>query len=143
MTSAGYDLTISRLPLADAVLPPRISELPFDILLLVHWQESLHKCTGVHAAALCDETSVQLEHWAKDRDEEKFVAFVRSLNHERDVVLFPSETSTPADLFPWQKCPRVGESKWRLVVLEASWTLGKKMVTATEAFARPSPQLLF
>lgn len=110
------------------MLPPRISGLPFDLLLLVHWQESLHKCTGVHAAALCAEGTVQLEHWTKDRNQESFIAFVRSLDHERDVVLFPSESAISADSFPWQQCPCKGESKWRLVVLEASWTLGKKMV---------------
>lgn len=34
-----------RMTMADKLLPDRIS-LPFDILLLVHWAESLHKCTG-------------------------------------------------------------------------------------------------
>jgi hypothetical protein len=34
-----------RMTMADKLLPDRVS-LPFDILLLVHWAESLHKCTG-------------------------------------------------------------------------------------------------
>lgn len=106
----------------------RISTLPFDVLLLVHWQESLHKCTGVHAAALCQEDTVHIEHWTKDRTEEVFLNLIRSLDHTRDVLLFPSDNSTPADTFPWQQRPNNIEGKWRLVVLEASWTLGKKMV---------------
>jgi hypothetical protein len=45
----------TRLPIGGNLLPPRLADLPFDVLLLVHWQESLHKCTGVHASALCQE----------------------------------------------------------------------------------------
>lgn len=34
-----------RMSNASGLLPPRVT-LPFNILLLVHWHESLHKCTG-------------------------------------------------------------------------------------------------
>jgi DTW domain-containing protein YfiP len=118
-----------RLASASSILPHRIG-LPFDILLLVHWQESLHKCTGVHAAVLCNEGTVQITSWPRDRDEPEFIQFIKSLNPLHDVVLFPSETAQSADDFDWRivdnAAGEVGK-KWRLVVLEASWTSGKKM----------------
>ena len=36
-----------RLPSTEHLLPHRV-ELPFDILLIVHWHETLHKCTGMY-----------------------------------------------------------------------------------------------
>ena len=36
-----------RLPCTEHLLPPRV-ELPFSILLIVHWHETLHKCTGAY-----------------------------------------------------------------------------------------------
>ena len=35
-----------RMPLGGILLPPRI-HLPFDVLLVLHWQEKLHHCTGI------------------------------------------------------------------------------------------------
>lgn len=54
----------ARMPLAQNVLPDRI-ELPFDVVLLLHWQETLHKCTGVHVGALCAEGTFSVIPWNK------------------------------------------------------------------------------
>jgi hypothetical protein len=51
---------------ANSLLPPRV-QLPFDVLLVVHWAEDLHKCTGVQAAALCQDGSVTYADWPKTR----------------------------------------------------------------------------
>jgi DTW domain-containing protein YfiP len=106
---------------ASQLLPERV-RLPFDLLLILHWQESLHKCTGVHAAALSAEGQVSVADWPREGADE----FARTLDYNRDVILFPSDDAMQACNFPWSgetedACP------WRLVVLEASWTLGKKM----------------
>jgi len=49
-----------------SLLPPRFS-LPFDVCLLLHWQESLHKCTGVHAAVMCHQEQLSLLQWPRDK----------------------------------------------------------------------------
>jgi DTW domain-containing protein YfiP len=41
-------------------------------------------------------------------------------------MLFPAEDASPAEEFPWRASDRPSR-KWRLVLLEASWTYGKKM----------------
>ena len=124
-----------RMPGAEALLPARITALPFDVLLAVHWQESLHKCTGVHAAALCAQGSVALLHWERERTDPAFLAWVGSLDPAADVLLFPSEGAVDAEHFPWRTGTRSGD-KWRLVVLEASWTNGKKMARQLQALRR-------
>eukprot|EP00596_Hydrurales_sp_CCMP1899_P002045 CAMPEP_0119053806 /NCGR_PEP_ID=MMETSP1177-20130426/74662_1 /TAXON_ID=2985 /ORGANISM="Ochromonas sp, Strain CCMP1899" /LENGTH=484 /DNA_ID=CAMNT_0007033859 /DNA_START=471 /DNA_END=1922 /DNA_ORIENTATION=- len=55
-----------RMDGANNLLPPRV-QLPFDVLLIVHWAEDLHKCTGVQAAALCQDGSVTYADWSKTR----------------------------------------------------------------------------
>eukprot|EP01039_Chlorochromonas_danica_P008247 gene8247-9095_t len=111
-----------RMPAAEELLPPRLS-LPFDILLLLHWNESLVKCTGIHAAALAQERSVTYTLWNKPTEE--WTNLVRSLDATRDVILFPYEDSTVADEFDWEQ--RDDGERPRLVVLEASWAYGKTM----------------
>jgi DTW domain-containing protein YfiP len=142
-----------RMPLAESSLPARV-DLPFDVLLLLHHQESLNKCTGIHTGAMCAEGSVSCVHWAKERDVvERIIA---SLDPLRDVLLFPYPHSTNAEVFPWKDCRYVPPStaegegqrpvsnvdcaeicnsdipynkshRWRLVVLEASWNYAKSM----------------
>ena len=46
-----------RLANAEHILPNRI-DLPFDILLLLHWRESLVKCTGIGYNALSSLTTI-------------------------------------------------------------------------------------
>ena len=113
------------MPLAAAALPPRVS-LPFDLLLLVHWQESLHKCTGIHASVLCEPAEVAVAHWEKHEEfGDTWGPLIASLQPDRDVVLFPGPDSFPADQFAWTGS--IGSCKRRLVVLEASWAHGKTM----------------
>eukprot|EP00598_Pedospumella_elongata_P008545 CAMPEP_0184994894 /NCGR_PEP_ID=MMETSP1098-20130426/51083_1 /TAXON_ID=89044 /ORGANISM="Spumella elongata, Strain CCAP 955/1" /LENGTH=549 /DNA_ID=CAMNT_0027521055 /DNA_START=20 /DNA_END=1669 /DNA_ORIENTATION=+ len=183
-----------RMPDADQQLPPRV-HIPFDVLLLVHWAETLHKCTGVHVGALCEEGTFLAMDWnkklvptvplplynqkyaSKDNSQsaekvsnsensqnttkselrEEWQQVVESLDHTRDVVLFPCDTAQQAEAFPWSECPHIhhidiaGETegeeevvksqethpkdveparvspRWRLVVLEANWNYGKHM----------------
>jgi hypothetical protein len=132
-----------------SLLPsPRI-KLPFEILLLLHYQESLIKCTGVHASVLCEENTLSYWPWLKSPEDWQKV--VEKLDAENDVLLFPFPTAIPADQFDWQRIgrtpladekktteeenfPKQGEEDhstntkpWRLVVLEASWGYGKTM----------------
>lgn len=149
-----------RMPVAEMgdVFPPRVL-LPFDILLLVHWfvtlrsayditflkilyyhfrHETLHKCTGIHAAALCQEGSVEHFLWTKDEYTSSgfpvnpaWGPLVASLDADRDIVLFPSDDAVlPSDV-DWfcmlkqsvgERCHRL-----RLVVLEATWMHGSSM----------------
>lgn len=117
---------------AQGLLPERVT-LPFDVLLLLHHQESLIKCTGIHAAVLGKEDQTQYEDWLKP--DEEWQRVVESLDASRDVLLFPYPDSTPAQHFPWQTdCEP--EQKKRLVVLEASWTYGKTMAQQIVAHRR-------
>jgi hypothetical protein len=68
--------------------------------------ESLHKCTGIHAAALCHEDTVQVQHWNKgtssDPDEEhEWDSIVGQLDAENDLVLFPSDDATSINEINW------------------------------------------
>ncbi len=123
-----------------AFLPPPI-ELPFEVLLLLHYQESLVKCTGIHASALCQANTLTYLDWEKPA--EKWQSVVESLDPERDIILFPYQNSIPAESFPWTDPPNYLQNlegasennnttlpltrKYRLVVLEASWGYGKTM----------------
>ena len=123
-----------RLPSSSLLLPPRIP-LPFTVLLLTHWQESLHKCTGIHAAVLAEEGSVEVLEWPRNRIDDSFLNMIRSLDADNDVLLFPSENAIEAKEFPWNlNSNSLGDRdnegkgarrKRRLIVLEASWTHGK------------------
>ncbi len=138
-----------RMNYSEELLPPRVV-MPFDILLLLHYQESLVKCTGIHTGALCSEGSVSYVNWFKDP--QVWQEIIESLDPERDVILFPYPHSTLAQDFPWRHCSYVAPDirckhetspacvevcnssipynkshRWRLVVLEASWSYAKTM----------------
>jgi hypothetical protein len=131
-----------RMVEADKFLPARV-ELPFDVLLLLHWQETLHKCTGVHVGVLCTKGTFATAAWSKElvpssstanstgkpsvvtpgsagggdnlsnsRNGELAVPpppalreswknLVESLDHTRDVLLFPCDGAENAQDFPW------------------------------------------
>lgn len=81
--------------------------------------------------------------WPRDRKNQDFVAFVKALDVDRDVVLFPSDEATSADAFPWHTSNESATStssssthRWRLVVLEASWMYGKKMARQLDDLRR-------
>jgi hypothetical protein len=128
-----------RMAQGGQLLPPRV-DLPFDVLLLVHWQETLHKCTGVHVGALCAQGTFASADWRKemvptvrgrgatvnscnvtktatnapasgvtmDRPppplREQWKNLVETLDHTRDVLLFPCEDAVKAEEFPWKEC---------------------------------------
>lgn len=126
----------ARMTAGQSLLPPRIA-LPFNVVLLLHWQETLHKCTGVHVGALCEEGTFSVIHWDKalvpccgSHDpvstptkvshvdpntgtqqlhmsapaplREDWKNAVESLDHTRDVLLFPCEDAELAGNFPWR-----------------------------------------
>lgn len=136
-----------RMALGDSILPPPVA-LPFDVLLLLHWQETLHKCTGVHVGALCTEGVFQSANWRKDMVptvhghdhgqgttisgnassvhntnlgcpaaakrtldkpppalREDWKNLVETLDHTRDVLLFPCDDALKAEEFPWHQPP--------------------------------------
>jgi hypothetical protein len=115
--------------------------LPFDVVLLLHYQETLVKCTGVHASVLSGEGSVSYINWNKPTEE--WQAVVEALDADNDVILFPYPNSVPATDFDWDRkssaCEKLSSDatsedtvfvppkRWRLVVLEASWGYGKTM----------------
>jgi hypothetical protein len=127
--------------------------------LFICRHETLHKCTGVHSAVMSLENTVAVVVWKRSQneidenaahganeEEPRWLDFsssdhepvwgeiAKSLDADRDVLLFPSTSSTAADVFQWN---RVGaeagsaaiadDGKWRLVVLEASWLYGKSV----------------
>eukprot|EP01038_Epipyxis_sp_PR26KG_P016058 gene16058-21807_t len=135
-----------RMPSANELLPQRV-KLPFNIHIFLHWQDSLQKCTSVHAGALCEEGTVTLSAWPRDKTEADWKSLVGELDAERDVILFPTDNATSASEFDWNRIDVSNlknenknnkiESfssqsqelslKWRLVVLEASWRYAKTM----------------
>jgi hypothetical protein len=132
-----------RMAQGGQLLPPRV-DLPFDVLLLVHWQETLHKCTGVHVGALCAQGTFASADWRKemvptvrgrgatvnsckvtktatnaptsgvtmDRPppplREQWKNLVETLDHTRDVLLFPCDDAIKAEEFPWNECTYSG-----------------------------------
>ena len=120
-----------RMSSAYELLPARV-ELPFDVLLLLHWQETLHKCTGVHVGALCTEGTFDTAAWTKEivpacskvshsstvvdggqsaftrappALREQWKNAVEALDADRDVLLFPCEDAVLAEDFDWSSCP--------------------------------------
>lgn len=141
-----------RLSNSESILPPRV-KLPFDILIFLHWHETLHKCTGVHAAVLGSEGDVSYAFWQRAKCGSDWEQVIESLDPQRDVILFPSKDAISANKFPWkQKLPHQFDNetdsnetvstdpasiplhRWRLVVLEASWQNGKTMARAIASF---------
>jgi DTW domain-containing protein YfiP len=136
---------------AISIVPSPVS-LPFDVLLLLHYQESLTKCTGVHASVLCQRNTVS--HWDWEKPLEISQSLIEKLDSENDIILFPYSNAVPAESFPWdgsnesnadslpsdysrsmnreekivlEEQQAVTRKKKRLVVLEASWGYGKTM----------------
>lgn len=150
-----------RMPSAAALLPDPVP-LPFDILLVVHWNESLMKCTGIHAGALAA-GGVQHRQWRKapapvpatdtiphadtipksdtaphdnvdGAEEGIWTDIVDGLNADRDVLLFPYDDALPAEHFPWGADEQT--RRRRLVVLEGSWGYAKAMAQLIPARRR-------
>jgi hypothetical protein len=125
---------MQRLENAENWLPQRV-QLPFDILVIQHWQESVRQSTGVHAKILANDDQVQFEEWPRLREGRRDWAEVaEALDAERDVLLFPFEDACPASLFQWNSFkPSSADQargddrseKFRLVVIEASWQHGQ------------------
>jgi DTW domain-containing protein YfiP len=117
-----------RLAIAESVLPSRIF-LPFDVHLLIHWQESLHKCTGMHAIAMAAEDQVSYTIWPRITIGGDIAPIIEGLDPDRDILLFPSKDAVSARRFPWLPSHQVDSQvkRYRLVVLEASWNHGKTM----------------
>jgi DTW domain-containing protein YfiP len=124
-----------RMPAAADLLPDRI-DLPFDVLLMVHWNESLHKCTGIHSAVLSTEGSVEVCAWPNEAkngaagDEsvsQEKRRLVAGLDSDNDLLLFPSKDAVVADDVAWLGGADGGGGvrRKRLVVLEATWQHGK------------------
>lgn len=112
--------------------------LPYDILLLLHYQESVLKCTGIHVSLLANPNHFSVVDWTKSTEEKEEV--VRSLDSERDVLLFPTDDSVLANEYDWNfdydvnKFALEGSTETsmsskrkRLVVIEASWNYAKTM----------------
>eukprot|EP01036_Dinobryon_divergens_P026672 gene26673-35348_t len=150
-----------RMPNAEELLPARV-ELPFDVLLLLHWQESLVKCTGITAAPLSTMDSVRYELWAKEKTPEDWNRLVGALHPDRDVLLFPDRDAVVASEFQWGNRSDIAQSlaslslasstaekqsevqsgmpttgrKWRLVILEGSWNYAKTMAWQIIAYRK-------
>lgn len=126
------------LPSAIKYMPKKIS-LPFDLLLILHWHETLLKCTGVQASVLCEDNTLSVIHWARD-EKDAWKDIVENFNSHSDVLLFPSPNATSSKDFNWQDIDNnsnesnssnsnisSNNNKWRLIVLEASWECAKTM----------------
>ncbi len=106
--------------------------LPFDLLVIIHWHDSLIKCTATHTKVLCN-NNVTFAHWEKKNYGESWEPIVASLNADTDIVLFPSHDAVPAEEFQW-KSDCNPDKTWRVVVLEASWQNGKTMARQIKEF---------
>ena len=117
-----------RMPNARSLLPNRIA-LPFDISIIIHWHETLVKCTGIHSAVMAEEGCVSVFPWTKQVEEfgDTWGDLVASFDPEYDVLLFPCDKAIPVDKFEWNHSPPCPGKRFRLIVLEASWTHGKTM----------------
>lgn len=97
------------------------------------------RCTGIHTAVLTTEGHTTVITWLKEPSEWQRVV-VEELDPDRDVLLFPGDDSIPAEDFPWTVKASMTETdggtsnsskplRRRLVVLEASWSYAKSMIT--------------
>ena len=79
-------------------------------LMLRH--ETLHKCTGIHAAVLCKEGTVSVQKWPRsgrpddldsyhDVDACGWAEVARSFDYDHDIVLFPCENSMDIQDLNW------------------------------------------
>jgi hypothetical protein len=111
----------------------------YHALMFVLRHETLHKCTGIHAAVLCAEGTVDYVHWTKDEVRERnqtpvWGPIVAALDPARDVLLFPCADATLASEFSWHFSGSVSDAtgvpsslRRRLIVLEATWNHAKGM----------------
>ena len=119
------------------VLPIPI-ELPFNIVLCMHWHESPLQSTGMHVVPLCVENTMTVVNWYKEEEGVcKSDVFIESLDPDIDVVLFPLDEAINAAEINWNTDVDVdvhvdvdikkNKNKKRLLVLEASWKEAMKM----------------
>lgn len=76
-------------------------DLPFKVMLLMHWQESLIKCTGIHIGALCTPGTLEVTQWVREKTSQDWDRIVAGLDPTRDVLLFPCEAAVDAEDFKW------------------------------------------
>jgi DTW domain-containing protein YfiP len=117
---------------ASNLLPPRISrtQLPFDVLMLLHYQERSNRSTGAHSLALVEEGTVQTAHWPREKEGAVMEAIIEAIDPTRDLLLFPDDSAVPIA----QACSRSpgGEEEGgrpRLILLEGNWTYAAKMAS--------------
>ena len=144
------DCTGLRTPKASKILPPRIprAQLPFDILMIFHFQERLQRSTGAHALALIEEGAVEVAFWPRHKNSTDMKNILDSLNPSRDVLLFPDDSAVcianydfacnQVQMHSQKENPLLDKSqalesgspqqRKRLVIIEANWTYAKKMV---------------
>jgi DTW domain-containing protein YfiP len=121
-----------RTPQAENMLPPRVSAsvMPFEVMMILHYQETINRSTGAQALALLEEGYMSVRHWPRDKDSEEMSALVASIDPSRDVLLFPdAEAHSVGSLL----CSPPGggddgsKQKRRLIMIEANWTFAKAM----------------
>ena len=121
---------------ASKVLPARIprEDMPFDILMVLHYQENWNRSTGAHASALLEEGVLTVIHWDQLEKGGERKSVLGHIDPQKDILLFPgpqairigdcglwsSSSSSPSD-------KTRGINKPRLVVLEANWSYAKSM----------------
>ena len=137
---------------AEEYFPPRI-ELPFNVLLLVHWQDSLHKCTGIHTAVLCQSNQFEYQHWTRPAQGGDVCQIIESFDPLTDVLLFPCEDAISANDFQWNinsnintdttfdlnvhsNISNLPSKKHRLIVLESSWNAAKTMANQIKNYRK-------
>lgn len=122
------------------VLPTPL-ELPFDIVLCMHWHESPLQSTGMHVVPLCVDHTLTIVDWYKEEEGVcKSDAFIESLDPSIDIVLFPLDGAINAAEINWNIDKDATDvnviahndnnkimKKKRLIVLEASWKEAIKM----------------
>ena len=128
--------------------------IPFSMATLYALQrrrDSLHKCTGIHAAVLCTEGTLTCARWRKDCVDE-WRQIVGSLDSTYDLMMYPCDGAIPADGFNWageggpehtseneitkenktegdasERSCHGGKRRYRLIMLEGPWESAKTM----------------